>query len=667
VDRCQFTVTVTRDTTPPQISCPPDMTVRNDPGECGAKVNYPAPQASDNCPGVSVTCAPPPGSFFSVGTTTVTCTATDAKGNSASCTFTIKVFDGEPPRIACPTDITVNSDATRCGTDVNYPKPTATDNCTASAGPVVSCTPPPGFFPVGPTTVVCTATDAAGNTAECKFTITVRDTIPPRITCPPDMRVWTCSPNGMEVQYPPPTVSDNCPGVTVVCNPPSGSPFPPGTNTVTCIATDASGNTAGCRFLVVVTVDREPPRLVCPQEMTVRTCNDKVRVWYPVTATDDCDPNPNVTCTPPTGSYFAAGTITPVTCVAQDACGHKSECTFPVRVVKVPPPHLTIRRLDAGRVAVCWPTNVTGFVLQCAENLNPPGPPFTWINVTNVPVVVGDQYCVIFNTREARHRFYRLCCNDQPWIGHVEPSTGLKEGDVVTIHGAGFGDNPDNLSVSIVNDAPQLAGLGYSEPFRNRSFIPMRAIFASDNMMKARLGPVPQNATKGPIRIRLGIGDLIYPHFHIIGIDPGEGIWTWHNGGDGTVSAPVEPVPPPPPQLGGPCFFSRFPEGGVISVDLRGTWPPDAVVCIFAHLHDAPTDHEYDMNAPAVRLGATSPADCAERIAEVIRGSFLTQAGIALEINVEPTVIADGFRITVRIPDGYIDAGNITICLKNAN
>src|SRR5438128_11331544 len=52
------------------------------------------------------------------------------------------------------------------------------------------------------------------------------------------------------------TASDNCPGVTFVCKNQngavvtSGSVFPVGTNTVTCTATDTSGNTASCSFTV---------------------------------------------------------------------------------------------------------------------------------------------------------------------------------------------------------------------------------------------------------------------------------------------------------------------------------------------------------------------------------------------------------------------------------
>jgi hypothetical protein len=38
-----------------------------------------------------LTCSPPPGSTFPIGTTTVTCTATDASGNGSSASFTVHV------------------------------------------------------------------------------------------------------------------------------------------------------------------------------------------------------------------------------------------------------------------------------------------------------------------------------------------------------------------------------------------------------------------------------------------------------------------------------------------------------------------------------------------------------------------------------------------------
>ena len=52
------------------------------------------------------------------------------------------------------------------------------------------------------------------------------------------------------VTFAAPTASDNSPGVTTTCNPPSGSTFPLGVTTVTCTAKDAANNTATCSFAV---------------------------------------------------------------------------------------------------------------------------------------------------------------------------------------------------------------------------------------------------------------------------------------------------------------------------------------------------------------------------------------------------------------------------------
>ncbi len=93
---CSFTVTV-NDTQLPTISCPADITVAVPPqcpfSSTGIVVNYPAPIAADNCPGVVVTYSKASGSLFPVGTTVVTCTATDTSGNKATCTFKVRVFD----------------------------------------------------------------------------------------------------------------------------------------------------------------------------------------------------------------------------------------------------------------------------------------------------------------------------------------------------------------------------------------------------------------------------------------------------------------------------------------------------------------------------------------------------------------------------------------------
>ena len=90
---CSFTVTV-RDEELPRLTCPPNITtVTNSPGNPSAVVNFPPIIGSDNCPGVTVTCTPSSGSSFPVGTSNVSCKATDKVNSSTSCNFTVTVFD----------------------------------------------------------------------------------------------------------------------------------------------------------------------------------------------------------------------------------------------------------------------------------------------------------------------------------------------------------------------------------------------------------------------------------------------------------------------------------------------------------------------------------------------------------------------------------------------
>ena len=85
---CVATVTVV-DTTPPVIHCPGNM-VSDATSPAGAVVSF-ALAASDNCSLASVTSRPASGGTCAIGDTTVTCTAADAAGNQAACTFTVHV------------------------------------------------------------------------------------------------------------------------------------------------------------------------------------------------------------------------------------------------------------------------------------------------------------------------------------------------------------------------------------------------------------------------------------------------------------------------------------------------------------------------------------------------------------------------------------------------
>jgi hypothetical protein len=97
------------------------------------------------------------------------------------------------------------------------------------------------------------ARDAAGNTANCIFTVEVVDETPPVIECIDDIVVQCTSFDGAVVNYSPPQVAPGCGvGAFVVCDPPPGTLFAPGTTTVRCRAFDLAGNSDSCTFEVTV-------------------------------------------------------------------------------------------------------------------------------------------------------------------------------------------------------------------------------------------------------------------------------------------------------------------------------------------------------------------------------------------------------------------------------
>ena len=100
---------------------------------------------------------------------------TDSMGLFSEATLNVTVIpETTPPVLICPSNIVVTlpPNTMDTGMVVNYPAPTATDNCTAS--PIITTSIASGsVFPVGVSTVNATATDAANNQSRCGFTVTV--------------------------------------------------------------------------------------------------------------------------------------------------------------------------------------------------------------------------------------------------------------------------------------------------------------------------------------------------------------------------------------------------------------------------------------------------------------------------------------------------------------
>lgn len=245
-----FTVTV-RDTTAPNLTVPGNISGVEATGPGGAIVTYSATVTDIADPSPSVTCTPASGSTFALGTTTVSCTATDHSGNSTNKTFTVTVVDTTAPVFGPAPAIGPIEGNTLGGAVVGYVKPSATD--TVSGAVTVTCTPASGStFALGTTSVACTASDAKGNQATATFTVAVVDTTPPSLTVPANITKAATSAAGAIVTYTV-TATDVVSGpITPVCAPASGTTFPIGTTTASCTATDGKGNGITKTFTVTV-------------------------------------------------------------------------------------------------------------------------------------------------------------------------------------------------------------------------------------------------------------------------------------------------------------------------------------------------------------------------------------------------------------------------------
>jgi subtilisin-like proprotein convertase family protein len=173
--------------TPCAIDVPADVTVPNDPGSCGAVVNYPPATVSGSCGVLSYSHAS--GSVFPVGTTTVTVTATRADNSTTTETFDITVVDNEAPSASVSASPNVLWSPNHKMRDVTI-STSAADNCGAVSCVVTDITSneavtgpgggagntSPDWLIVNPLNKVQLRAERSGNGASRVYTITVECT-----------------------------------------------------------------------------------------------------------------------------------------------------------------------------------------------------------------------------------------------------------------------------------------------------------------------------------------------------------------------------------------------------------------------------------------------------------------------------------------------------------
>ncbi len=369
------------------VTCPVNVSVNADAGQCNAAVTVPAPAINNPCnESYTVTNDSPyktsdtdASGTYPVGITTIHWTVTDASGNVTNCTQTVTVADTQAPALTCPPnaiDLITDGGCSRVPTTVQ--KPTFSDNCGiasltyALSGATTGNSSATGInyadgltYNVGVTTVTYTVTDVHGLTASCSHTVWIKNLAAPRfsVTCPVNVSVnadaGQCN---AAVTVPAPAINNPCNEAYTVTNDSpyktsdtdASGTYPVGITTIHWTVTDASGNVTNCTQ--TVTVADLLPVLACPGNITVPADYQQLYASNvtvpPPTYSDNC-PNPTLTwemtgVTTGTGTGDPSGInivpspntfnvgVTTITYTFTDIHSHTVSCSFTVTVVSKP-------------------------------------------------------------------------------------------------------------------------------------------------------------------------------------------------------------------------------------------------------------------------------------------------------------------------------------------
>jgi hypothetical protein len=386
--------------TPPELNLPSNVAAEAT-GPSGASASYTATASDAEDGSLTPSCSPASGSTFALGTTSVSCSATDSGNPPLTTTgsFNVTVKDTTPPVVSVPGNMTVTL-AGPGGAAVSF-NASASDLVAGSVS--TTCSPQSGStFPLGVTLVTCTASDGNGNTGSNAFSISVQDKDAPIVTVPESKTVEANGPNGAIVNYGAATATDLVGGnLPVTCVPPSGSTFPLGTTVVTCSASDGSGN-VGRASLQISVVDTTPPVLTVPKNLAIQSTtalpatDSRIKAFVEgATATDIVDGKPTITTNAP--STFPLGTTT-VTFTAVDDDDNETQKSATITVSPdpagqpggdtVPPDNVSDVRAIVGNLAV-------------SLSWKPPNKDFDHVDIVQSPGRSGTEDSVVYSGKKS--------------------------------------------------------------------------------------------------------------------------------------------------------------------------------------------------------------------------------------------------------------------------
>ncbi|XP_033115967.1 uncharacterized protein LOC117115806 [Anneissia japonica] len=337
----EFNITYIKvtDLNTPTLVCPVNQQYLTDDG-CFVDPNFDV-NGTDHISNLLIaTCTPM--TFNNTGNFSVTCSVTDMANNVASCSFFYTVSDVTPPNVACPKNITVDTDVGVNTAAVIWNSAVVTDNCCGDDVNLYSNATNGTEFHIGNTIVAFIAMDCNDNQNECLFSIEVEDNETPVLNCPPNQNVSGDSDCMASATWMPPNVTDNSGDIlTPMCDYVSGSTFSDYSTIVTCNVTDNFDNTDYCAFKITI-YDDEDPVLFCPADITVCALSGSIIspiFWESINTTDNCCDNVNITSNYTSGKEFEIGEYV-VTYTATDCWKNSASCNFSIVVLDCDAPVL---------------------------------------------------------------------------------------------------------------------------------------------------------------------------------------------------------------------------------------------------------------------------------------------------------------------------------------